>query len=194
VAFRGRRGRASGALALALVLLCPRHAGAQWALGVDTASLEGSAGTAMHGRFGYRTGPPRAFIVHTVIFQFEGLGGYELLPVGPHGLEAGRLGVGLRIGTPAGRFLNWLIDIPFRGWSDLAIAEVIGRLEPFGFAHAGTADVQGGWGYAGDLGLAVDFRASDVSLGLQWSREYFHVPIDQTSFNGFGLHVEVRWF
>ena len=159
--------------AVILATMSPRDSAAQEAIGLDTSAVRRETNAAwgfgVDGRFGYRTGFPRAWIVHSVIVQFEGIGGIRQI-LGSDAIDVETLGGGVRIG---GAF-NWF--------------------QPFAFAHVNAANSSGDWGYLVDLGAALDWRLPAYSLGVHYAHSWLHTAPDWEQFNEFGLHVEVRGF
>ena len=98
----GRSSCGLAGAALVLSLLSPGEAVAQVAIGADASAMHGGTNAAwgfgIDGRFGYRTGFPRAWIVHSIIVQAEAIGGIRQLLAQPDDLDIKTLGGGLRIG------------------------------------------------------------------------------------------------
>ena len=170
--------------ALVPVLGASPRAQAQYALSLGTGpTLEsGELGWGADARFGYRFGLGRRALVHTLIFQPEAGIGYLHLPEAsadhPY-LNALRASAGLRFGF------------------------LIGRFEPFAFAHVGVM-FPNDYGNnvltpVYDLGPAFDLRFNASSLGIHaayeltclndaWCRD------DRRRWLHFGVHYEIRWF
>lgn len=193
----GLSRRCLGAV-LASLVLWSRPAVAQWAVGLDAGQVDGGGGAAVGGRFGYRTGPPRAYIIHTIILEFELAGGAARLGPWTDDRLVGHFGAGGRIGFPAGGLLDGLLDEAFDGWSQgwlgKPISDFIGTIEPFAFAHFGAADSRADWGTLGDWGLQADFRLATCSLGAYWKRDYLQVPNGSQQFGELGFSLEARGF
>jgi hypothetical protein len=160
--------------ALVLSLLTTRDSSAQVAIGTDASAVRGGTNAAwgfgIDGRFGYRTGFPREWIVHSIIVQFEGIGGIRQLLAQPDGLDIKTLGGGLRIGGA----LSWF--------------------QPFVFAHFNAANALGDWGYLVDLGGALDWRLRTYSVGVHYAHDWLRIAPGWQQLNEFGIHTEVRGF
>jgi hypothetical protein len=148
---------------------------AQEAVGLDAAAAQGSGaannwGFAVDGRIGYRTSFPRSLAIHSVIFQFEIIGGYRQLFVDTGDLHLGRLGGGIRIG---GAF----------AW-----------FEPFVYGHFSAADADGNWGFLVDVGGALDWRLKTWSLGVHYAHDWLHLDMGWAELNEIGAHIEIRGF
>jgi hypothetical protein len=162
-------------LAASMACLPSRRVCAQEALGLDASAVEGGRNAAwgfgVDGRAGYRTGPPRSWVEHTVFVQIEAIGGYRRLFVTPRDLEIGSFGGGLRLGA------------------------LLGWFEPFLFSHLSAADVSGTWGPLLDVGGALDWRLRTFNVGLHYGHDWA-MPFQGTELqlNEVGLHVEVRGF
>jgi hypothetical protein len=163
----------AGAL-VSLSLLWPRDSHAQAAIGLDVSAVHGGTnpawGFGLDGRVGYRTGFPRAWIVHSVIVQFEGIGGIRQLLASSDDIDIKTLGGGVRIGGA----LSWF--------------------QPFVYGHFNAANALGDWGYLIDVGGALDWRLRTYSLGVHYTHSWLHIPPGWQQFDEFGPHVEVRGF
>ena len=170
----GRSSCGLAGAALALSLLSPGEALAQVAIGADASAVHGGTNAAwgfgIDGRFGYRTGFPRAWIVHSIIVQAEAIGGIRQLLAQPDDLDIKTLGGGVRIGGA----LSWF--------------------QPFVFAHFNAANALGDWGYLVDFGGALDWRLRTLSVGVQYAHDWLHIAPGLQQFNEFGVHIEVRGF
>jgi hypothetical protein len=159
-------------LALAGSLSWCRGAHAQWALGADGGGTQASAsddwGGAVDGRFGFRFGLPREFIIHTIICQPEVIVGYRSMPWAS--THVARFGGGGRLGL------------------------LVYGLEIFAFGHFSGADAAGSASYLGDVGAALDYRLQTWSFGYHYAREVLHAHGVENAFDNFGLHVEIRGY
>lgn len=158
---------------LGLVTLSSRSGLAQWAVGIDGnagRSERGTWGGGGDARFGYRTGLPRSWIVHTIILQPEAILGYHLQPLSGDAVCLVRLGGGGRIGL------------------------LLGYFEPFGYGHVNLAIADGYWGNLLDAGAALDFRLPTSSLGFHYTHGWLHTPHEDVELDEFGLHLEIRGF
>lgn len=143
--------------------------------GLDVATLTGPGpgwGEAVDGRFGWRFGLPRAFLVHSVVLQVEAVAGYHRFAPWNMGASIERIGGGGRVGY------------------------LFGWLEPFFVAHASVADAAGSAAYLVDCGGALDWRLPAWSVGGHYGHDWLGGRSGQSQWNELGLHVEVRgyWF